>query len=215
MPENAGDAAQPGPASLVEQGYGVRGVRVAIGESLIVKQADGRAEITFDQLFREYQQGVYHCAYRMLGDSEEAADVAQDTFIRAFRALPSLQRELRPGPWLYRIATNLCLDRLRRRKLIRWEPWDAFSSVFHPRQVARDDPEHEVVHRESRELLRAALDRLPPRHRQALFLREEQGLSCEEIGEVLGISRQAAKSLLFRAREELREQYTALGGEPE
>jgi RNA polymerase sigma-70 factor (ECF subfamily) len=187
---------------------------MALGEFVIVEQADGRAEVTFDQLFRDYHQDVYHCAYRMLGDSEEAADVAQDTFVRAYRALPKLERDLRPGPWLYRIATNLCLDRLRRRKLIRWEPWDVFSSVFHPRQVARENPEREVVQAESHSLLRQALGRLSARHRQALFLREEQGLSCDEIGESLGISRQAAKSLLFRAREELREQYVALGGEP-
>jgi RNA polymerase sigma-70 factor (ECF subfamily) len=181
---------------------------------LIIEQANGRAEVTFDDLFREFHQDVFHCAYRLLGDSEEAADVAQETFVRAYRALPNLKGDLRPGPWLYRIATNLCLDRLRRRKLIRWEPWDTFTAVFHPKQVARDDPEREVVSRESRSLLRQALDRIPARHRQALHLREEVGLSCEEIGASLGISRQAAKSLLFRAREELREQYTALGGEP-
>ena len=184
------------------------------GESLIIERADGRAEITFDELFREFQQDVYFCAYRLLGDSDEAQDVAQDTFVRAYRALPKLTTELRPGPWLYRIATNLCLDKLRRRKLIRWEPWETFTSVFHPKQVARDDPEREVVTHEARSLLAQALGRLPARHRQALHLREELGLSCEEIGQTLGISRQAAKSLLFRAREELREQYVALGGEP-
>jgi len=189
-------------------------MHVAFGESVIVEQAGGRAEVTFDQLFRDHHQDVYYCAYRMLGDSEDAADVAQETFVRAYKALPKLQRELRPAPWLFKIATNLCLDRLRRKKLIRWEPWDTFTAVFHPKQMSRENPEREVVTRESRDLLRQALDRIPARHRQALWLREEQGLSCEEIGESLGISRQAAKSLLFRAREELREQYLALGGEP-
>lgn len=186
-----------------------------VAEALVVAvEANGVAEITFDDLFRDYQHGVFQCAYRMLGDADEAADVAQETFVRAYRALPKLRGELRPGPWLYRIATNLCLDQLRRRKVIRWESWDRFTAVFHPKQVARDNPEQEVVRRESKALLRQAMDTLPPRHSQALWLREDQGLSCEEIGQTLGISRQAVKSLLFRAREELRVAYSALGGEP-
>lgn len=186
-----------------------------VADALVfIRRGDEVSQVSFDELFREYQRGVFQCAYRMLGDADEAADVAQETFVRAYRALPKLSRELRPGAWLYRIATNLCLDQLRRRKVIRWEPWETFSTVFHPKQVARDNPENEVVNGESRALLRQALDRLPARHRQALLLREEQGMSCEEIGATLGISRQAVKSLLFRAREELRRAYSALGGEP-
>jgi RNA polymerase sigma-70 factor (ECF subfamily) len=117
-------------------------------------------------------------------------------------------------PWLFRIATNSCLDELRRRQRIRWRPWDSFVSVFHPSQIAPDDPEKEILRSERVSLVRAALEKLSPRDRAALMLREYQGMSVEEVGQTLNISREAAKVTLFRARERLRAAYLQLGGEP-
>ena len=104
------------------------------------------------------------------------------------------------------------MDQLRRRKLIRWEAWDNFLAYFHPTQVARDNPERDALTHESREMVHRVLQELPPKYRLCLVLREYQGLSCEEIGEVIGSSRSAVKSLLFRAREEFRVVYQRLGG---
>ena len=132
--------------------------------------------------------------------------------LRAYAGLPKIDGELKVGPWLYRIATNLCMDQLRRRKLIRWEPWESFVALFHPKQVARDNPEHDALRQESRELVHRVLQELPPRYRICLVLREYHGLSCEEIGDVIGSSRSAVKSLLFRAREEFRQVYQRMGG---
>lgn len=160
---------------------------------------------THDQI-RAYLQ-------RMIGNPEDANDLAVVSFEKAFRNWEKAPagKEL---PWLYRIATNTCLDELRRRKLIRWQPLDAFARVFSPRQVSRDDPERDAVRNEARALVVEALDKLSPRHRAALIMRECQGLSCDEIGEAMGVSRDAAKQLLFRARNQLKTTYLNLGGEP-
>jgi RNA polymerase sigma-70 factor (ECF subfamily) len=83
-------------------------------------------------------------------------------------------------------------------------------SVFHPKQVARDNPEGDVLGKENAEMVSQVMDRLPPRYRLCLLLREYEELSCEEIAQILGTTRGAVKSLLFRAREEFREIYKAI-----
>jgi RNA polymerase sigma-70 factor, ECF subfamily len=182
------------------------------GELMVAQRVEAREAVSFDDIFETYQDRIYNCIYRLVGNPEEARDLTQETFLRAYAGLPKIDRELKVGPWLYRIATNLCMDQLRRRKLIRWEPWDGFLSFFHPQQVARDNPERDALRHESRELVHRVLDELPPKYRLCLVLREYQGLSCEEIGEVIGSSRSAVKSLLFRAREEFRQVYDRLEG---
>lgn len=182
------------------------------GELMVAQRLEAREELSFDEIFESYQERIYNCTYRLVGNAEEAHDLTQETFLRAYAGLPKITGELKVGPWLYRIATNLCMDQLRRRKLIRWEPWDNFVSYFHPTQVARDNPETDAIRHESRDLVQRVLDELPPKYKLCLVMREYQGMSCEEIGEVIGSSRSAVKSLLFRAREEFREVYGRLGG---
>lgn len=177
---------------------------MTVGQVAVIEGALTRDEVDFDQLVADYQDRIYNCVYRLMGNSEDAYDLTQETFLRAYAALPKITGELKVGPWLYRIATNLCMDQLRRRKLIRWEPLDNLLAVFHPKQVARDNPERESLRRESRELVHRVLEKLPPKYRACLVLREYQDMSCEEIAEVLGTTRSAVKSLLFRAREEFR-----------
>ncbi len=167
----------------------------------------------FGLFYRTTYEQIRSYLQRMIGNVEDAHDLTVVSFEKAFK-----NWERAPAgkeiPWLYRIATNTCLDEIRRRRLIRWQPLDTFVRVFSPRQVARDDPERDAVRNEARALVRSALDKLSPRHRAALIMRECQGLSCDEIGEAMGVSRDAAKQLLFRARHQLKEQYLHLGGEP-
>lgn len=182
------------------------------GSAVVIEQAQEGADLAFQAIFDEYQDRIYNCVYRLMGNAEDASDLTQETFLRAYAAIPKIQGELKVGPWLYRIATNLCMDQLRRRRLIRWEPWELFTSIFHPRQVARDNPERDAVSRESRELVHRVLENLRPKYRACLVLREYDGMSCQEIADILGTSRSAVKSLLFRAREEFRETYQAMEG---
>jgi RNA polymerase sigma-70 factor (ECF subfamily) len=178
---------------------------MAVGQTMVVEGIQAREEVVFDDIFEEYQDRIYNCIYRLMGNPEDAYDLTQETFLRAYAALPKIRGELKVGPWLYRIATNLCMDQLRRRKLIRWEPLDNLLAVFSPKQVAKDSPERETLRQESRETVHRVLERLTPKYRTCLVLREYQDMSCEEIAEVLGTTRSAVKSLLFRAREEFRQ----------
>ncbi len=172
-----------------------------------VDQADG-----FERVFAEYHPAIYGYVLRLIGNAEDAADLTLSSFEKAFKAWPRRPADLQVRPWLYRIATTTCLDELRHRRLIRWLPLDLFGGTT-PHPVAEDDPEDAAVRAEEVRLVRRALAELPERYRVALLLRESQGLSCEEVGEALGISRSAAKVLLFRAREKLRQVYFRQTGE--
>jgi RNA polymerase sigma-70 factor (ECF subfamily) len=187
---------------------------MAAEQAMVIEGVQAREEVVFDDIFEAYHERIYNCVYRLMGSSEDAYDLTQETFLRAYAALPKVRGELKVGPWLYRIATNLCMDQLRRRKLIRWEPLDNLLAVFHPKQVAKDSPERETLRQESREMVHRVLAKLPPKYRTCLVLREYQDMSCEEIAEVLGTTRSAVKSLLFRAREEFRAVHERLENAP-
>ncbi|MCS6800656.1 MAG: RNA polymerase sigma factor [Chloroflexota bacterium] len=167
-------------------------------------------EESFEAIFERFQTPIYNYILRMMGNPEDASDLTQEAFLKAYQALPKLSGEVNLSAWLYRIATNTCLDELRRRRLLKWQPLETFLAAFHPKQVASDDPERETLRSEESALVQRALDRLPPKYRACLLLREYHDLSCEEIGAVIGVSRSAVKSLLFRAREEFRRVWTAL-----
>lgn len=176
-------------------------------------RADG--DKGFEETFCRHQAAIYHHLFRMVGDPDDAYDLTLASFEKAYRAWerrPAALEELRA--WLYRIATNTCLDELRRRRVVQWQPWDNFRCFVHPCLVTTDDPERQVVRSEQVALVRQALAKLPDRYRACLLLREGEGLSCEEIGVGLGMSRGAVRVTLFRARERLREAYLELGGEP-
>jgi RNA polymerase sigma-70 factor (ECF subfamily) len=142
-----------------------------------------------------------------MGNAEDAYDLTQDTFIKAYQALPRTAPDLNLSAWLHRIASNACMDVLRRRKLIRWLPWETFDTNPGMEPAADDDPVGEYNQFETSGEVQSVLDRLTPKHRMSLVLKEYQGLSCDEIGDVMGLSRSAVKSLLFRAREEFRQVY--------
>ena len=186
-------------------------------EAELVARAQGGEHGAFEALVGRYQGALYTYVYRLMGSAEDAADLVQDALLKAYLALPRTSADLRVGAWLYRIATNVCLDELRHRKLVRWQPWAAFVAAFHPAQVApegRDSPERACLAREDAAEVQALLLALPPKYRLCLLLREYQGLSYDEIAGVLGTTRAAVKSLLFRAREEFRQRYARAPRQP-
>ena len=191
---------------LVRQGGATRLEQVEVG-----KVQSPRAG--FDEVYLAHRTAIYGYVRRMVRSEEDAEDLTVLTFEKALKAWGRRPPDGEMRPWLFRIATNSCLDELRRRQRIQWRPWETFASIFHPSQIAPDNPEAEVIRNESGSLVRAALDSLPPRDRAALVLREYQGMSVEEVGRALNISTDAAKTALFRARERLRVAYTRMGGE--
>ena len=177
-------------------------------ESAWVARAKAGDSTAFAALYDRYERRIYGVAYRMVGNAADAADLTQDTFLRAYRALEKAGDALNVSAWLHRIAVNACLDVLRRRRRVSWLPWPA---AWHDAHSASrlDDPENHLIASETQRAVRRALDALSPRARQALILREYEGLSYAELGAVLGVSPQAVKSILFRAREEFRKHYEA------
>lgn len=193
---------------------GTAAVAAAVVAPAVVARAQAGDHIAFEAIYNQYQIPIYNYVYRLMGNAEDAFDLTQDTFLKAYQALPRTSYDLRVGAWLYRIATNVCLDQLRHRKLIKWQPWEAFIAVFHPAQVGRDNPEGDVLDKENQEEVQLVLDRLHTKYRMCLILREYQDLSYDEIAEVLHTTRAAVKSLLFRAREEFRQVYARVDRRP-
>lgn len=169
--------------------------------------------LDFSTAYLAHGQAIYAYTRRMLGRDPDAEDATVLTFEKALRAWARRPPDSELRPWLFRIATNVCLDELRRQRRHRWQPWDALAAVLLRATSPADDPEEAVLRLEDQALIRRALDDLSPKDRAALILRECQGLSLEEVGHVLGISHGAAKVALFRARERLRASYRQLGGE--
>ena len=182
-------------------------------EDAWVSRARAGDQAAFEAIFQRYERQIYSFAYRMMGDADDAYDLTQECFIKAYRNLEKTNGDLNVSAWLHRIASNSCLDVLRRRKRIRWLPWDndRHESLLQP--YTPDDPESSVVSAEVQQDVQIILNQMTPRNRLALLLREFEGLSTEEIGEVMGLSRSAVKSVLFRARDEFRKLYTASYGE--
>ena len=179
-------------------------------EREMVARAKAGEDEAFDWLYQRYHTAIFNYVYRMVGDQETAKDLTADAFLKLWLNLEKYVDRGTFGAWVYRLATNVCLDHLRHVKLVKWTPWEAFVSVFHPTQVAasREQPERIAVHREDTEEVRMLLSQLHPTHRACLVLREYYDLTYDEMAEHLGATRAAVKSLLYRARGEFRHLYT-------
>ncbi len=180
---------------------------MASEEDVWVSRAKAGDQAAFEAIVQRYERQIYTFIYRMMGDVDDAYDLTQDCFVRAYRSLGNTNADLNVSAWLHRIASNACLDVLRRRKRIRWLPWDTSKHEQLLEGSHAEDPEGASISQETSGLVQQTLAKMSPRNRAALIMREYEGMSCEEIGEVLGLSRSAVKSILFRAREEFRKLY--------
>lgn len=180
---------------------------LASEEDVWVSRAKAGDQTAFEAIVQRYERQIYGFIYRMMGDADDAYDLTQDCFVRAYRSLGSTSVDLNISAWLHRIASNACLDVLRRRQRIRWMPWDTSKHEHLLESRVTDDPERVSIAVETSSIVQDTLSQMTPRNRAALIMREYEGLSCEEIGEVLGLSRSAVKSVLFRGREEFRKLY--------
>ena len=176
-------------------------------EATIIKQVLEGDVNAFEGLVKEYEKNVYNLALRMTGDPEDAADMAQDAFIKAYNSLGSFRGDSKFSVWLYRIVSNLCLDFLRSRKRRPTVSLSAESDEGEDMEFDIADesqsPETLLEQKLTREAVRRGLDSLPPEQRQILLLREIQGLSYEEIAQVLELETGTVKSRIFRARKRL------------
>ncbi len=173
-------------------------------ERELVLQAQKGDQEAFEQLVLASQDRVYTLCLRMTGDREDALDLAQETFLNAWRGLPSFQGNSSFATWVYRLASNACIDFLRRRK--RRQQGESSHSLDDeetplPEPVdPRGTPEEELERRELRRAVERGLQALPERHRQVLVMRELSGLSYQEIAAVLELDLGTVKSRIARAR---------------
>lgn len=151
-----------------------------------------------EDLFARHQSEIYAYLVRMLRDPELAADLAQDAFVKAYRAYDSLQKPENARAWLYQIAHRVALDNLRRRRIVRFVPLAGEARTTAP------SAEHLVMDLRLSGELQRALERVPERQRAALLLAELHDLTGLELAAALGVSHVAARALLTRARVSLR-----------
>lgn len=176
------------------------------------KTGDNRA---FEELMYMYKDKIYYLAYRMLGNSQEAEDIGQETFLRVYTNLHRYDDQHKFSTWIYRIATNLCIDRIRKKKANyslddyrnEEEGMDWYSTIPDDNKT----PEEEVIYLEEQDTIQRALLKLPPKYRVIMSLKYVQDLSVQEISDIVNLSTATVKTRLHRGREYLRKQLIESG----
>jgi len=168
---------------------------------LVAATLGGNSE-AFATLVERYDRAVYHLAYRTVRDSEEARDVTQEAFFKAYRSLKTFKPEAKFSTWIFAIAYHACCDRLNRRK--------RYSNEEFPqdRADAAPGPAEQAVASDQARRLSAAIDMLPEKYRTVITLYHLQGKQYEEIATVLEVPMGTVKTHLFRAKEHLRKLLT-------
>jgi len=220
MPKAAAQSGHTSSRKLTQAQLDARAQQRSEDDELI-REAQRGDRSAFDALVRRYDQSVLRLALHMLGNEQDAQDVHQEAFLKAYRHLGNFRFECSFYTWLYRIATNLCLDHLRRRKSRRedaatvvdshGEEMDLLSNVSDTRAMA--NPARELDRKRMGERINDALSKLTPRERMVFELKHYQGLKLRTIGEMLSTTEETAKNTLFRATRKLRANLAELKGQ--
>jgi len=178
-------------------------------DNFLIKQAIRGDAYAFEQLMRKHESRMYSVAIRMCGNREDAQDCVQDAMLRIYRALDRFKGQSSFSTWVYRITMNTCLDELRRRKVRASTSLDTLLESGWSPTDETDTPERHAIDAERRKALSGAIQSLPEDMRSAIVLREMQGLSYEEISDVLSVNVGTIKSRISRGREKLRQLITS------
>lgn len=169
-------------------------------------------EDAIEALIRQHEAGVFRLALSIVGDQADAREITQETFIAALRALPSYQERKSFNSWLYVIALNLSRSHLRKRRFLE-KLRATTTALFRLETQKQTSPEETVIHNEQEAAVWSQLHKLDERHRIVVILRYYQGLSVNEISEILEINEGTVHSRLHTARERLRVALKSLHGE--
>lgn len=179
-------------------------------DSALVTEAKAGSYPAFEELVNRYEKKIYRLGLNITGSPEDAEDVLQETFLKAFQHLPEFREDARFYTWLVRIGVNEGLMKLRKRradKTVTMEDQVDDEGVVMPREFTdwKPNPEQLLAQSELASILNNAAQSLPPTFRTVFHLRDVEGLSTAETAELLGLTESAVKARLFRARLQLRE----------
>jgi len=160
----------------------------------------------FDELVQRWERKIQGAVYRIMGSGEDARDLTQETFLRAYRGLSTFKSEARFSSWLYQIALNLCRDRLRQKKGRTLVGLDDLDPTTAARIDRIDSTAHEQVEaRDLSRLVSAAMAELPEEQREVIVLKEYQGLTFQEIADLMRVPVSTVKTRLYRGLVQMRE----------
>lgn len=186
-----------------------------IDEKVYVQQAAAGDADAFEYLLRQYQSQIYNLCLRLTGNREDAADMTQEAFLRAWNGLARFQFEAAFSTWLYRLASNVCLDHLRALKRRPKVSLTVEDEEGKTQELSITDdaptPEEAVIRVEENARLQQAMQALEPEQRQILTLRAINGLSYTDIAAILEVKEGTVKSRLARAQDALRKKYNYFG----
>jgi RNA polymerase sigma-70 factor (ECF subfamily) len=171
---------------------------------------------SFNQLVSRWERPIFALAYRVIGREEDARDVAQETFLRAFRALPGFKGQAKFSSWLYRIALNLCRDWIRRQKRTPVVPAPEGVDIIElaAEQGPVESIEELVARKRLSELVAGAMRELPDEQRTAIILKEYHGLTFQEIADLQGCPLSTVKTRLYQGLSVLRRHLERQGMAP-
>ena len=198
--------------SWSRRGHMLEGSIRRVDDAVLIREAQRGDRAAFEELVRHYDQAVLRLALHLTGSEQDAQDIYQDAFLKAYRSVGKFRFECSFYTWLYRIVTNLCLDHLRKKQVRKedapvtadqdGEPYSLLDQVADERAGA--NPEHDLMRRQLGARIQAALGRLSGRERMVFELKHHQGLKLRTIGEMLNTTEETAKNTLFRATQKLR-----------
>jgi RNA polymerase sigma-70 factor, ECF subfamily len=181
-------------------------------DAVLVHEAQRGDRAAFEELVRHYDQAVLRLALHLTGSEQEAQDIYQDAFLKAYKNIGSFRFECSFYTWIYRIVTNLCLDHLRRKQVRKedapvavdaeGQAYDILDQVADVRSGA--NPERDLMRRELGKHISRALEKLSARERMVFELRHYHGMKLRTVGEMLNTTEETAKNTLFRATQKLR-----------
>jgi RNA polymerase sigma-70 factor (ECF subfamily) len=172
------------------------GIAERSGSDTLVRARRGDLA-AFEQIVRQHERTVFRLAWRLLGNADDAADAAQEVFLKLYRGIDSIDEARELGPWLYRVTVNAATDLHRRRR-----PGRPLDDVVIA--TPGPTPEQALLEGQRHELARRALDLLPPKERAAIVLRDIEGLTTSEVAETLGSSETTVRSQISSARVKLK-----------
>jgi RNA polymerase sigma-70 factor (ECF subfamily) len=182
-------------------------------EELVARSIGGDAD-SFNQLILRWERPIYALAYRTIGREEDARDVCQETFLRAFRALPGFRGQAKFSSWIYRIALNLCRDWVRRERRTGFvqPPEDVDLMDLAAAAEPAESIEDLVARKDQIRVIERAMAMLPEDQRTAIVLKEYHGLTFQEIADLLGCPLSTVKTRLYQGLSVLRRELTKQAG---